>query len=126
MPRRHDRVVRELERVVYDIAEKMDMDLDSSNTTAQKIDKKTKRLTVTKRMTLASYNNTLQSGPMNRTPSKLAVYDFRPDEDADDGTIILHVGDEIEVLEDYGDGWVKGRNMRSGHVGVIPGSYLDG
>ena len=52
----------------------------------------------------------------------VALYDYNA---ADDDEIDLQEGDIIENVDDFGGGWLKGTNTRTGITGVFPAAYGD-
>lgn len=54
-------------------------------------------------------------------PTKKAVYDYtaqRPDE------VQIKVGDQIIIKKDLGNGWLSGKNKRTGSEGLVPANYV--
>ena len=53
---------------------------------------------------------------------KTAAWDYVP---AEDDELAMTAGDKIEMIEPLDEDWAKGKNMRSGEVGLYPITYVE-
>ena len=53
-----------------------------------------------------------------------ALYDFHPNDPANDSELTLKRGDVIQLLEQGADGWWEGIHMTSGLRGLFPGTHV--
>lgn len=53
---------------------------------------------------------------------KTAAWDFVPSEEDE---LAMEAGDKIEVISRVDDDWAKGKNTRTGKIGLYPCNYVE-
>lgn len=65
-----------------------------------------------------SNNTPIEPGTIHKT-----MFTFEPNMDDE---LRLNIGEAVEIIEVYDDGWSYGKNMTTNEVGVFPISYITG